>query len=669
MLLDKDWINVIEEYISRAGQFNAVQDNTQKLYLLLNMLEHQKVFSMTHDVYGKFDVDTRRGSAENPIFTETEDKNLIDWYKNFLRRLVFDQWKEDSGKFVTFATALQGFTSANYMMLNYRGGIANVTVGEAGILSEAAAREFIGWKDWAFGSAEWIKASIGTLARAYSDKAITKADAVAKYFNVVDYDETTGVARELSIDELSKRVRDWMFHPQTIGEHFMQNSVLYGMLHSHRIITIDEDTRGLFKAVMNEDEYIRYRELKELSRLLTDEQRSQLEEFKASIKRDPNETAKYAWLRKDFITDFIYLKLDNGQNGVAKAFLEARNAKRKEYIDAFNAEESIWNQCVLGDDGYMTFRAGSTLAILDEQLMENGKVTKAEQLMADMTERVRKVNNKIHGVYNKIGRAWIEHKWYGGLLMQYHKHLPMGLLKRFRRRGYYNEFRGANEKGYFWSLFYDFFALNARKVAADNGWTQNNVNAIESLQFMLRHAFDYITQLKMTWNILPDYERANIARNLGDLVGVLTGVMTVIGLLAMGGGDDDDGILYNLALYEADRLASETFLYNPIGLYTEGKTLMSTPVAAQSILTDAFNAVKNIAIWMFGSEEGNMYYKTGQYAGRNRLGVYLERRIPIWNGIRSIRDIPHNNHYYKRGKTAVSIIPTKEIAEWLRGER
>jgi hypothetical protein len=72
---------------------------------------------------------------------------------------------------------------------------------------------------------------------------------------------------------------------------------------------------------------------------------------------------------------------------------------------------------------------------------------------------------------------------------------------------------------------------------------------------------------------------------------------------------------------------------------------------------------------MFGSEEGNMYYKTGQYAGRNRLGVYLERRIPIWNGIRSIRDIPHNNHYYKRGKTAVSIIPTKEIAEWLRGER
>ena len=668
MLLDKDWISVIEEYLARAGRFNAVQDNTQKLYLLLNMLEHQKTYSMTHDIYGKFDIDSRRGNAENPIYTETEDRNLIEWYKNFLRRLIFDQWKEDAGKFVTLTTGLQGFTSANYMMLNYRGGIANVTVGEAGIFAEAAAREFIRYQDWAFGTGEWIKASIGTLARAYSDKAITKADAVAKYFDVVEYDEITGVAREVSMEELSKRVRDWMFHPQTIGEHFMQNSVLYGMLHSHRIMQIDDDSRGIFKAIMNEDEYIRYRELKELKTLLTDEQVQRLEEFKRRIKADVNETAQYAWLRKDFITDFIYLELDDGKNNAAKNFLKARNEKRKEYINEFRATENIWDQCELGEDGYMKFKDGSTLAALHEQLMPNGKVTQAEQLMADMTERVRKVNNKIHGVYNKLGRGWIEHKWYGGLLMQYHKHLPMGLLKRFRRRGYYNEFRGANEKGFFWSLFYDFFALNARKVAKDYGWTEHNVNAIESLQFLLRHSFDYIMQLKATWNILPDYERANIARNLGDLVGVLSGVMTVIGLLAMGGGDDDDGILYNLALYEADRLASETFLYNPIGLYTEGKTLMSTPVAAQSILTDAFNAIKNIGNWMFGSEESNMYYRTGQYAGRNKLSVYLERRIPIWNGIRGIRDIPHNNHYYKRGKTAVSIIPTKEIAEWLRGE-
>lgn len=34
-------------------------------------------------------------------------------------------------------------------------------------------------------------------------------------------------------------------------------------------------------------------------------------------------------------------------------------------------------------------------------------------------DKVINVNNKIHGIYDKIGAAKIEAEWYGGLVMQY----------------------------------------------------------------------------------------------------------------------------------------------------------------------------------------------------------------------------------------------------------
>lgn len=36
--------------------------------------------------------------------------------------------------------------------------------------------------------------------------------------------------------------------------------------------------------------------------------------------------------------------------------------------------------------------------------------------------------------------------------MQYHKHMYPGIMKRWRRRGYYNEFRGSVERGSYVSL-------------------------------------------------------------------------------------------------------------------------------------------------------------------------------------------------------------------------
>lgn len=108
-------------------------------------------------------------------------------------------------------------------------------------------------------------------------------------------------------------------------------------------------------------------------------------------------------------------------------------------------------------------------------------------------------------------------------------------------------------------------------------------------------------------------------------------------------------------------------MYNPIGMQTELKTLMSTPLAAQSIITDGLKSIYEIGAFIMQGDDFDPIYKSGRFAGENRLGVYIQRRIPMWNGIRQVIDSPANNHYYKVGDTACSLINTKGIGNWIGG--
>ena len=54
-------------------------------------------------------------------------------------------------------------------------------------------------------------------------------------------------------------------------------------------------------------------------------------------------------------------------------------------------------------------------------------------------------------------------------------------------------------------------------------------------------------------------------------------------------------------------------------------------------------------------------YKSGKFAGESKLKVYIERRIPIWRGIKtSFIDIKTNNSYYKVGENFLGFFNIKE---------
>jgi hypothetical protein len=444
-----------------------------------------------------------------------------------------------------------------------------------------------------------------------------------------------------------------MFSPQTMGEHFMQNSVLFAMLHSHKIVKRPGSDDMTF---MNQAEYVRTKEAEMLTTLLEPDQITALEQEKARLSKDKDELAEYAWYRKDFLNRFVFLHCSKQQRD---AFYAKREALKKQSIKEFKELPDMRSQMMLGSNGKLAFVPNSQLDQLSRNMTSSG-VNQAEKLLGEFTQRTRLVNNKIHGVYNRLGSAYIEKTWIGSLIMQYHKHLPMGLMKRYMKRGHYNETRGSIDKGMIWSIW-DFLKLNVDKIKVEQGLTDANIGAVQSLQMLLSNSMAFLMNMRDTWRFTTDYDRANIKRNLGDLTGVTLAVLGAL-LLIMTGDDDDDSIAYNLALYEFDRLASESFLYNPVGLVNEGKKLMSTPIAAQSVITDGMSAIGNVAGIIMQGEDFDPYYHSGRFAGEHKLSVYIQRRIPIWNGIRGIVDIPDNNHYYKVGKNPITILPLDKIA-------
>ena len=116
-------------------------------------------------------------------------------------------------------------------------------------------------------------------------------------------------------------------------------------------------------------------------------------------------------------------------------------------------------------------------------------------------------------------------------------------------------------------------------------------------------------------------------------------------------------------MYEADRLVSESAMYNPLGLYSEGKKLWSSPIAAQSGIAELLNTMGLISQWMLYGEEFDPTYQTGLYAGENKLTIKLKRNIPIYHSIYMLDRLERNNRYYKLGDNMLSIIPVKDIAE------
>lgn len=648
-LMDKDYESVFEEFIKGAIQANAKTQTKLDLYYLLEYMRTQaQAYRLTG--FNNLAVDRRTSTEDRKVYKTQVPQRTIDLIETWSKRFLFDEYK-GKNTWDKFAAVGQNIASAKYMMFNITGGIGNILTGSTNIFMERYAGEYFNHKDWEnakFGY--YIKAVPSFLANMNKDTSDNLTDAIIKLMGVVDYNGIRETSKSIDSIEIINKMRDFAYSPQSAGEHFMQNTAMLSMMLSNRVY---KNQKG---EVVIGDFHNYNRMLEEVALRKVIEGNAELEELYAKfinrIKEDKNRLKDYLWFKKDVNTEFLR-SLSDKSYGLRYA--EVRNELTKEAKKQFESEPRLIDQFEL-KDGYAKLK--------DDSLVDLGKLAKFKG-------KVVSVNKKIHGVYDRLGGARIESTWvFGSLLMQYHKHIYTGALKHFRVNGYYNESRESIERGFYVSLWdfatTEFKGLTDRTKAKAN---EDGTNLfIAGIQQVCRAFIDTFLNYKFNYATMSNAERANVRRALGELTGIayglLGGIAASCALLAADDDDETAKIIANLALYQADRLSSETIMYN-IGAVSEFDKLWSSPVALGQSFKDVQSAFGFIAKYLIEGDEFNPNYTTGLYKGENKLAVYVKRQIPIYRGINRIMQLDQNNKYYKLTENMLGIIPTQSVAEWI----
>lgn len=655
-LLNRDYRTVLSNFITQAAHFNAIQDNKYMLYYGKEMIDRMEVYQKNVG-WSNLKKDHQRGARGETRYLTQKDERLQGQYENWIRRIIYNQFKESNANFTKVSSLLQSFTSAKFMMLNITGGIGNVTVGESGIAGEWIAKEFLGAKDYALGKALWMHNSWSFINDLGKDKASTLASAIVKEMNVIDFDQLAGISdgNHLDAGTAFEKLRNALYSPNAIGEHFMQNAAMFSLMYSNRLVpVVDAENRGKIKyRAMSKYEYIADCHEKALKRIIEGtEFEAKFNNYVGTIKEDANKLKEFVFGRKDFTTEFARTL----PNKMQKEFVKAKKEFEKTATTEFEKNSTLIENLDL-KDGKLTFKEGSKLAELDA-LSADKEVSDAYKLLGEFKGKVISVNKEIHGVYDKLGAAQLEKHWWGSLAMQYHKHIYPGILKHYRRQGYFNEERGAFTLGCGPALM-DFLSMPLDKIKADREINGTQLGALQTLQKLFTGYVDMATNFNTNWNMLPRYQRAAILRAMGNVAGSVSAI--AMSLAAHAIWDDkelENSTLGNLLIYEADSLATQVMMYTPPFVITEGKKLYSSPIAAQTMPSDILKAMNIIAEGLIAGDDYNWDYSSGRYAKENKLYVLTTRQIPIYRAYSNIAGLDKSNSYYKLGDNILGIIPT-----------
>lgn len=644
-ILDDNWKEVFQDYITNAIDYNARQRSKYYLYLLLDELSTNKAYKTSYFTNRLKRDNTTSTDAEIKYQTE-EQKRTIELIKNYFNRVVRGEFKKGS-KLDRYASLMQNITSAKYMVFNVTGGIGNVLTGWTNIAGELFAKEYFDTATWNKAQARYFGALPSILANLYSPTSITLTDGIIKLLRVVNIDNILELKGLESATERIRKIRDSLYALQSSGEHYMQNTAMLAMLESHRVIK-DINGNWYIGSLAN---YTRDIEIQTMCDLVkdNDELLTSYRLFIDNIRSDANEAKTYAEFSRDINEEFLRAHCSKD---FAKEYIKQRNENIKSAAKDFEKFDTVASQFELVDG----------LA----RLKPDSVITK--EMFGRFRDKIINVNNKIHGIYDKIGAARIEASWYGGLVMQYHKHLYPGILKRYRTRGYYNEMRESIERGSYITLV-DFLATefkdDIKKAKSQGGNTVEIV--LHSIQNIFKSFIDTFINFRFNYNLMPEWERHNLHRILGDSLGVASAIMMAIALHI--GADEDDeevteSLWYNLILYQADRWATESRAYTPWGIIGEGKTLYSNPVASFSGPKDLFKAMGLIVDAMVDPEFDPIYDR-GIYKGRNKFTVLLERNVPLLRVIKRLENIDKNNQFYRLSDNSFPMDIATNVANWI----
>lgn len=223
-----------------------------------------------------------------------------------------------------------------------------------------------------------------------------------------------------------------------------------------------------------------------------------------------------------------------------------------------------------------------------------------DNYLSDFSGKIRYVNQHLFGIYNEEDSINARRLILGRFLMQYRDWIPTAFRYRFGSKTTNLE-KGDMVEGYYRTL---------GKFMIDVG------KELKQGQFNLSQIYDQ----------LEDYEKANIKRGLYELFQFL--VIWGICVLLHGGGDDKNKKSWfrRFINYMATREKTELGVLTPVGVFTEGTTILKSPFANASIIDDTIN----LGILLYPPN----YYdeiQSGDYKGHSSAyRAFMRSPLTLW---------------------------------------
>lgn len=622
--------NVLERlnsFIDQMYLFNSRNDASRLAKITINQLRNMDFIKRApnNEVSSNRLLSRITGKEELRTF-KNENANITKHFESQVRKLIFNEFELDEGTRSKVSRVLRNMVSSKFMMLNLTGGIANVLYGKTQIQMEMAAGQYFKYSDFRKAENEYALSIGSYFADAYSETTKSETNAIIRLFNILESDMATETYGKGS-NPLGK-LEDLLFIQQSAGEHYMQNTTLLAMLNSHRV-SVDENGKAAVISYETFTQNLRENSLIKVLNEVNPDLVNTYNEYRNKIKESFAVKEQFNRFKQDMVTNFLRTQSKEVRDKFVAQYKEDSKEQRSKF------------------DELPTFRSQLKLSNGVAVLKEDSPLTNAD--IADFRNKVLTVNHHIHGIYDKIGANTLQQSWWGALLMQFHKHLVPGFQKRFGYRlghfdGVYNETRETINKGSYVSLA-EFITFPVRKYYELNN--SNELEAVRTLQGLAKGYVDFFGNFVTYYNILPEYDKANLRRCLGEWIAITKAVaLFVVGKLMLD-DDDESTQIADYVLYSADRLMSETIQYNPWGMMNEGQKLYSQPVAAFSIANDNLKLLGACCSYIFTGDADDLLYQSGTYSGENKLKVNLLKQVPVVNQIRKHERLGANNSYYK----------------------
>jgi hypothetical protein len=551
-----------------------------------------------------------------------KDSNVYELEDNLIQVLVGER---KIGRFDVAAGILNRIGSLTFMFGNIRGGLfKNGLKAITDIIIKANGGYHITKKDLLKGIGHYPAAR--DLAEAFSEtlfrqnKPKTKNVAILKFFDNIFVDSREMINKTTGSEAIIEGINAFNeigYSPTNIAEHFVQYSMLLGMMESHRVYNGEILSWGNYIRRMRDS-------IIEDEAILTQDQIKKYHVFLERRMQMLNETVTY----NDYLQEFMMME-DSITKDQHNKFNTIYKTQLKEKEEMWKKMDTLYSQTKFDETtGELTFEGVS------------------QQQTTTFGREVQAINQSLHGIYNLVDRIKIQDTAIGELFLQFKKWMRPNLRRIYGRRWNQtsmNENLGTTEVPVY-RPFFKFFTMPFTKALLEK--KEGTIG--ERAGIIFKQYANQIRHIRMFYNYMTPMEQSAAREWFAHVCMVAIAAVLVSMVKTDDDDDDKDKTKMELHLqYLAAAVFTEISETTPIyGWWGMAKHNWQRPMVAANISEELWLTVYYGFLQSIGDPDAYRYNR-GVYKGQTKAWVHLKKAMPIMRQFNNWNNIEGSTQFYK----------------------